>query len=129
MATPHNPQEGEVWIVNFSPQRGREQAGVRPALVISSSWFNDTVNHLHIVCPITTTNRGLAYHLMVEPPEGGLTRPSLIMCDQEKSQSIERFLSRRGKVSEETLRAVQRMVGRIINAHLLFEGQQGPSST
>jgi len=57
----------------------------------------------------------LAYHVPVSPPEGGLTRNSQIMCEQEKSQSIDRFLSRRGVVSNQTLKRVQEFVGVLID--------------
>jgi mRNA interferase MazF len=109
------PRVGEVWDVNFNPQVGREQAGIRPALVISTDQFNEVRNDLFIVAPITGTDRGLAYHVRIEPPEGGLIKPSVIMCEQEKSQSGQRFLRRRGRVSEETLRQVQLIVGTLID--------------
>jgi mRNA interferase MazF len=101
--------------VNFNPQVGREQAGIRPALIISTDRFNEVRNDLFIVAPITGTDRGLAYHVRVSPPEGGLTKSSVIMCEQEKPQSSERFLRRRGRVSEDTLRRVQRIVGTLID--------------
>jgi mRNA interferase MazF len=109
------PRIGEVWDIDFSPQVGREQAGIRPALVISNDHFNDLRTGLYIVAPISGTNRGLPYQINVEPPEGGLTKRSVIMCDQEKSQSVQRFLHRRGKVSEQTLRLVQQIVGTLID--------------
>jgi mRNA interferase MazF len=109
------PRAGEVWNVDFSPQIGREQAGVRPALVISHDRFNRLRNDLHIVVPITGTDRGLAYHVTVNPPEGGLTKVSQIMCEQEKSQSIQRFIDRRGVVSDETLRLVREIVAKFID--------------
>jgi len=37
------------------------------------------------------------------------------MCEQEKSQSIDRFLSRRGVVSNQTLKRVQEFVGVLID--------------
>lgn len=115
MPSTREPRAGEIWDVDFSPQVGREQAGIRPALVISNDQFNRVRNDVYIVAPITGTDRGLAYHVNVEPPEGGLTKPSLIMCEQEKSQSAQRFLRRRGSVSNQTLGVVQQIVGRLID--------------
>jgi mRNA interferase MazF len=113
--TPPEPRVGEVWLVDFSPQVGREQAGLRPALVISNDRFNRLRNDLHIVVPLTGTDRGLAYHVPITPPEGGITKPSLIMCEQEKSQSIDRFLTRWGMANEQTVRRVQAIVGAFID--------------
>lgn len=115
MQTKRIPQTGEVWLVDFSPQVGREQAGLRPALVISHERFNRVDNGLHIVAPITGTDRDLAYHVRVAPPQGGLTKPSVIMCDQEKSQSVERFRKYLGSVDESTLQVVQQIVAALID--------------
>ena len=51
----------------------------------------------------------------VAAPEGGLSKDSQIMCEQEKSQSIDRFIDRRGVVSDETLRLVQVIVAALID--------------
>lgn len=112
MPTQRAPRVGDIWYVDFSPQVGREQAGVRPALVVSNDAFNDVQNDLHIVCPLTTRDRGLAYHVPVAPPVANLTRPSLVMCEQVKSQSIQRFLQFRGVVPDEVLQQVQEVVVR-----------------
>ena len=115
MPSSPEPRVGEVWDVDFDPRVGREQGGIRPALVISNDQFNRVRNGLHIIVPLTGTDRGLAYHVAIRPPEGGLTKPSVIMCEQERSQSIRRFMRRRGRVSSETLQRVQEIVGLFID--------------
>ncbi len=109
------PGTGEVWDVDFSPQIGREQGGVRPALVISNDYFNRTPNGLFFIVPLTGTDRGIRYHIRVEPPAGGLIKPSVIMCDQARAQSQLRFLQRRGSVSPEIVKRVQEMVAEFID--------------
>ena len=104
------PRAGDIWYVGLSPQAGREQAGIRPALVVSNDEYNNLQNDLYIICPITTRNRGLEFHIPVAPPEGGITKHSVIMCDQVKAQSSDRFLRFRGTVSDELLFAAQRVV-------------------
>lgn len=115
MAGNKEPKAGEIWNINFDPQVGREQAGIRPALVISHDRFNWVPNGLHIVVPITGTDRGLAYHVPVIAPEGGLSQDSQIMCEQEKSQSVDRFIDRRGAVSDQILQQVQSIVAALID--------------
>ncbi len=114
MGNAPEPLVGEIWDLNFDPQVGREQAGVRPALVISTNRFNRLPNGLHIVVPITGTDRGLPFHVAIQPPEGGLTKYSFAMCDQVKSLSIRRFVRRRGQVEPETLDDVQSITARLI---------------
>ena len=115
MSSGLEPKAGEVWNIDLDPQVGREQAGTRPALVISHDRFNQLPNGLHIVVPITGTDRRLPHHISVIPPEGGLTKPSQIMCDQVKAQSIDRFRERRGVVDDGTLRRVQVIIAAFID--------------
>jgi len=53
--------------MDFSPQVGREQMGVRPGLVISHDRFNALENDRHIAVPLTRSDRGYAYHVRVDP--------------------------------------------------------------
>jgi mRNA interferase MazF len=109
------PSMGEVWDIDLDPQVGREQGGIRPALVISNDRFNGLPNGLHVVAPITGTDRSIPLHVRLKPPEGGLTKPSVVMCDQARAQSERRFLRKRGDVSPEILSLVQAMVGACID--------------
>jgi mRNA interferase MazF len=47
------PDRGDVVWLNFTPQAGKEQAGERPALILSPKLYNEAVG-LALVCPITT---------------------------------------------------------------------------
>lgn len=109
------PGAGEIWDLLLDPQVGHEQGGYRPALVISNDLFNRAPNGLHFIVPITGTDRGLRYHLRIDPPEGGLKKASFIMCDQARAQSVQRFRRKRGVVSLELLKAAQAMVGEFID--------------
>jgi mRNA interferase MazF len=109
------PKLGEIWDVDFDPRIGREQGGVRPALVISNDQFNRAPNGLYFVVPITGRDRNIRLHLRIQPPEGGLAKPSVIMCDQARVQSEHRFLRRKGVVSPEIVALVQAMVGGCID--------------
>jgi mRNA interferase MazF len=116
LSTTRNPAAGEIWDVDFDPRIGHEQGGIRPALVISIDRFNRIPHDLRIVVPITGTDRGLPHHVKVAPPEGGLTKPSLIMCEQVKSQSLLRFKRKRGTINPDSLDRVQHLVGIFIAA-------------
>lgn len=67
---------GDVWLADLSPVRGHEQAGRRPVLVASVDPFNQSRADLVVVIPITSTLRSIPFHVVVQPPEGGLTNPS-----------------------------------------------------
>lgn len=78
---PYTPARGDVVWISFSPQVGREQAGRRPALVISTTRYNAKVG-LAVVCPITNHAKG--YTFEVEIPEG-LAVSGVVLADQVKS--------------------------------------------
>jgi mRNA interferase MazF len=60
------PDKGDVVWLTFNPQAGREQAGRRPALILSPQQYNKRVG-LCITCPITSQRKG--YPFEVELPE------------------------------------------------------------
>ena len=102
------PSRGDVWIVDLDPVRGHEQAGRRPALVISDDGLNHGPAGLVIVLPITSRAKGIASHVPVAPPEGGLTQPSFIKCEDIRSVATERLARRLGTVTPRTLAEVDR---------------------
>lgn len=75
------PKKGDIAWIDFDPQSGREQAGRRPALVISSTVYNRRVR-LTLVCPITTKVKGYTFEVPI--PEG-LAVSGVVLADQAKS--------------------------------------------
>ncbi len=75
------PGRGDLVWLQFNPQAGSEQAGHRPALVISPKSYNRRVG-LALVCPITSRVKG--YPFEVELPSG-IDAQGAILCDQLKS--------------------------------------------
>jgi mRNA interferase MazF len=108
------PLAGEVWDAQFSPTVGVEQMGIRPALVLSSDWFNTLDNRLVVAAPITGTDRRIRYQVAIAGHEGGLSKHSVIMCEQIRAMDRSRFLRKRGEVSPETLVEVRRIVAMIV---------------
>lgn len=102
------PARGEVWEVSLDPTVGREQAGSRPALVVSDDALNHSPRGLVIVAPISGTVRGFPTHVPISPPEGGLTKPSVIMTEQVRAVSKDRLGARYGAVTQATMDEVSR---------------------
>jgi mRNA interferase MazF len=101
------PQRGEVWYADLDPVRGHEQAGHRPVLVVSATVFNEGPAGLAIVLPMTTRDRGIPMQVSVEPGEGGVSRRSLIKCEDIRSVDQRRLTKRIGSVSEGTMAMVR----------------------
>jgi mRNA interferase MazF len=105
-----SPVRGEIWEVDLNPTLGRVQAGRRPALVVSANALNSGPRGLVVVIPVTGTARGLPTHIPVIPPEGGLTKPSVIMVEQIRAVSKDRLGRRYGVVTQATMGQVDRML-------------------
>ena len=101
------PARGDIWDVQFDPTLGREQAGARPALIVSVDLFNEGPAELTVAIPLTRTPRKIRWHVPVSPPEGGLTSESYIQCENVRSISKARLKRRRGRVSEATLNQIE----------------------
>jgi mRNA interferase MazF len=93
--------------VDFDPTRGREQAGKRPALVLSADLFNQSPADLVIVLPLTSKDKSIRSHVRVDPPEAGLKAVSFIKCEDIRSVATERLTRRWGAVSRQTLASVE----------------------
>ena len=75
------PQRGDVVWISLNPQAGHEQAGRRPAVVISPQNYNNKVG-LAILCPITNQIKGYPFEVLI--PDG-LPVEGAILSDQIKS--------------------------------------------
>lgn len=102
------PRRGDVWLVDFGEPVGREQAGRRPALVVSADPLNQGPAGVVIVVPLTTARRGLASHIEVEPGESGLEDISYAKCEDVKSISDKRLIDRLGATEPDVLFGVGR---------------------
>ena len=101
------PKRGEIWLVNPDPTQGREQAGKRPALVVSADLLNSSPAELVIVLPITSKDKGIRSHVRIEPPEGGLKAVSFAKCEDVRSVSVSRLMKCWGQVSRTTMTDVE----------------------
>lgn len=98
----YTPDRGDVVWLNFAPQAGREQAGQRPALVLSPKEYNRKTG-LAVMCPITSQVKG--YPFEVALISGSVH--GVVLSDHLKNLDWkERKAVYKGKVSPETLQAV-----------------------
>lgn len=75
------PDRGDAVWVTFNPQAGHEQAGRRPALVLSPIAYNRKVG-LAVLCPITNQIKGYPFEVAIPH---GLKVTGAILSDQVKS--------------------------------------------
>ena len=102
---------GDLVLADFSPTRGRQQSGRRPALVITGAAFHE-ISQLALVCPITS-NVG-EWPLKVLLPQG-LQVTGAVQVDQIRAvDRKERILQHVGNVPIETLEKVRSILAALI---------------
>lgn len=94
-----------MWA-DLAPVRGREQAGHRPIVVVSSLRYLEVVSTLVVGVPVTTTNRGWPNHVSLRGPSG-LDASSWAMTEQIRTLSRDRVTRRAGAVDGPTLGLVR----------------------
>lgn len=109
------PRRGDVWLVDFGEPVGQEQAGRRPALVVSADPLNEGPAGVVIVVPVTTTRRGLPSHIEIESPDAGLEETSYAKCEDVKSISDRRFVARLGNCEPDVLFEVGRVLALLLD--------------
>ena len=80
VARAYVPDRGDLVWIHFNPQAGHEQAGRRPALVLSPAAYNGKVG-LALLCPITSQRKGYPFEVVL--PEGKVS--GVVLADQVKS--------------------------------------------
>lgn len=98
---------GQVVWVNLSPVVGSEQAGHRPAVIVSGNDYLASVPNVVIVVPVTTRNRGLPNHVRLRDIPGLAERGSYAMTEQPRTIDRRRITKRAGGVGAETLREIR----------------------
>ena len=104
-SSPPSPRRGEIWDVNWSPGRGAEQQGMRPALIIQNDRGNASLSYpLTIVASMSRTERELPLHVRIAPSqENGLSDFTDVKCEQVMTIEKSRLIRRRGSISPEEL--------------------------
>lgn len=105
------PERGDAVWLDFNPQSGHEQAGRRPAIVISPSSYNKKVG-LALFCPITNQAKGYPFEAAIPK---GVKVTGVVLSDQLKSldwraRNIEFIAELPASVIEEVLKKVKTLL-------------------
>ncbi len=107
------PKRGDVVWISFTPQAGHEQAGHRPAVVLSPEPYNRKVG-LALLCPITTKIKGYPFEVVIP---SGLKAKGAILSDQIKSLDWKtRRASLLCRLPEDTINDVLSKVGTLLDS-------------
>ena len=90
---------GDIWLICLDPTKGKEQAGNRPALVVSDDRLNQSEAGLVIVVPLTSRDKGIDSHIPLDPEQDDIKTPSYVVCEQIRAISQERLKRKWGAIS------------------------------
>lgn len=103
------PQAGDIVWLNFDPQVGHEQAGHRPAIVISEGDYNQRLG-LMVCAPMTSQIKGYPFEVLIAGPT-----PSVVLADQVKSFDWKgRKAKHKGRVTDAELAQVRQMAAFVL---------------
>lgn len=104
------PKRGEIWLLDWSPSRGSEQSGFRPALIIQTDAANSNPNYPNtIVLAVSTKGKPVPFHISLKPSgENGLKEASFVKCEQVLTVAKDRLVRRLGTVVERDLQQIRR---------------------
>ena len=109
MARSYVPEAGDIVWISFDPQAGYEQAGHRPAVVLSPAVYNAKTS-LMICCPMTTRIKNYPFEVLIT----GAT-PSAVLADQVKSLDWRRRRAKwKGTVSPTELAEIRAKIRALI---------------
>ncbi|HLZ13102.1 MAG TPA: endoribonuclease MazF [Candidatus Acidoferrum sp.] len=110
-AQEYMPEAGDLVWLDFTPQAGREEAGRRPALVLSPRAYNAKTS-LAIVCPITSQAKGYPFEVAL-PPGGKIV--GVILSDHVKNLDWrQRRATKMGRVQAFVLRSVRERIAALL---------------
>jgi len=109
MAQPYVPDAGDIVWISFDPQTGHEQAGHRPAVVLSPAAYNAKTS-LMVCRPMTTQIKNYPFEVVIAGPS-----PSAVLADQVKSLDWrKRRAKRKGIISVAELAEVRAKIRALI---------------
>jgi mRNA interferase MazF len=111
----YNPQQGDIITMDFTPTKGHEQQGHRPAVVVSNASFNNFARGVALVCPITNTDRNIAIHIKLDDRTA---TTGVVMTDQVKALDL---TARNAKLVEKIPNDILSEICDIINGFIEIE--------
>lgn len=79
-----NFHQGDIVFLDFDPTKGHEQAGRRPAIVVSNDDYSRIMG-LYIVCPITNNTKPFPTHV---PLNSRTKTTGVILCEHIRTQDF-----------------------------------------
>jgi len=103
-------RRGDIFMVDFNPARGSEQAGYRPAVIIQNNVGNRYSSTVIIAVVTTATGKIYPFLVRLEAGEGGLERESAVNAAQILTVDKSRLVKKLGTLSSEKMDEVNQVL-------------------
>ncbi len=110
-------RRGDVVWVDFSPTRGREQFGERPAVIVASNDYLDAVPDLGIALPVSTADRGWPHHVRLTGPGLQLRKASWALTEQPRAISRDRVSRSAGHIDSDCQHEIDEWLKDFLGLH------------
>jgi mRNA interferase MazF len=118
------PDAGDIAWVDFDPVKGTEQAGRRPALILTSSGYHQR-SRRSVVCPITSAESVWAFNVLLPP---GLKTRGSVMVDQVRVvERADRMFGIIETAPEQLLSDVRGRLAALLGFDVVMSGAQPQS--
>lgn len=106
----NDPFRGDIWLVDWSPSRGSEPSGMRPALVVQTDAANRNTRYPNvIVAAISTKGKDVPFHVLLAPEgSNGLSENSWCKCEQILTISKDRLIRRLGRIEDRQMQRIEK---------------------
>ncbi len=111
-----NPKRGQIWLVDWTPGRGSEQLGKRPALVVQTDAANANPHYPNtIVLTVSSKGHPVPSHMEIPPsPANGLSEISFVKCEQVLTVSKDRLEHLYGSLSMAEMDRVETAIRKVL---------------
>lgn len=99
-------RRGEIYNFDFSPGRGSEQTGVRPALIVQNDAGNQYSSTTIVAAISTKRRRPYLFHVPFTARESGLPEDSIVKCEQIQTVDQSRLGRLLGRLTNEKMQEV-----------------------
>ena len=116
-------KRGDVYLTRIDPCEGSEQAGTRPAVIVSRDAINRS-SPVVIVVPCTTWRAGRKVYpsqILLRPPDGGLSTDTLALGEQIRAIARDRLITRWGVLAPQTMAQLDRALSIALDLPGQFE--------
>ena len=119
-------KRGDLYFADLDPVIGSEQGGKRPVLIIQNDLGN-RFSHTVIALPLTSRlgKAPLPTHVPLIPPQGGVRRPSIILCEQVRTLEKSRLFAYLGSLTPAKMAVVERALAAAVGGEKEKKPEEG----